>query len=167
MEQQSKKGVMLKVGKVQGGGARLLHDPHESVKTWKEGNTNQEMFKHGDTHLKCCKHEHLFFSTINLFIKKLPLGLLIDLVDSHSIIFWVQVIEWIELEAKAQCVIFPHTLLHDGQWRVQPPVRLQQFSNINLFSVFVTSSVINHKPTFCKTKQTDNWKAINSKLISK
>lgn len=90
------------------------------------------LLSHCDTYLKCCKHEHLLFSTIDLFVEKLPFGLLIDLIDSHAIVFWVQVIERVELEAQAKCVVLPYTLLHDWEWRVQPTVEMQSFSKINL-----------------------------------
>lgn len=112
-----------------GGMLQSYHQPCLSIYSW-----SWVMLPCADTYLKCCKHEHLLFSTIDLFIKKLPFGLLINLIDSHTIIFWVQIIEWIELEAQAKCVIFPYTLLHYWEWRVKPPVELESISNINLFT---------------------------------
>ena len=49
--------------------------------------------------LKGGEHEHLLFRAVDLFIQQLPFRLLVNLVDSHGVVFRVQIVERVKFEA--------------------------------------------------------------------
>lgn len=63
-------------------------------------------------HLKRGKQHHFLLRAVYLFVQQLPLGLLVDEVDSDGVALGVEVIEGVELESQQERVEVSDSLLH-------------------------------------------------------
>ena len=63
-------------------------------------------------HLERGKQHHLLLGAVNLFVEQLPLGLLVDEVDSDWVALGVEVVEGVELESQQERVEVSDSLLH-------------------------------------------------------